>query len=215
MRVNLRIGRFTPTLVARIVIVATLTFALVSGIAPLGQTSSGHLCTMACCAGKPPHEAGSCMHGSCHIELPIRRPSPPPKEREKLYGAHKPQTACHSAMRMQDAPSPPGEDFSPADHQHNQSVASSAQEQSQRDRSRQTTIIAASMLTRQCPPDCRAVTFSYSSQNRRRDSTAISDAERPRPPSGLRLRHTSHNSAKELDALCGRERPRGPPLSYS
>ena len=195
--------------------VATLTFALVSGIAPLGQTSSGHLCMMACCAGKPPHEAGLCRDGSCHIKLPIRRPPPPPKERGELYGARKPRTACHSATRIQDAPSPRGEDFPPADHQHNRSVESSAQEQSQRDGSRQTTIVAASMLTRQCPPDCRAVTFSYSSQSRRRDSTATSDAERPRPPSDLRLRHTSHNPAKELDALCGRERPRGPPLSSS
>src|SRR5690242_12680598 len=52
--------RLTPTLVARIIIATALTLTLLSSIIQPGLASSHHLCTMACCLGKPPHEAGSC-----------------------------------------------------------------------------------------------------------------------------------------------------------
>jgi hypothetical protein len=214
MRLNLRTRRLTPTVVARIVIAAVLALALLSGVVPLGFTS-GRLCQMACCAGMAPHAAGSCSHGSCHIDLSIHKPTPP-KQQEEPCGAHKPEAlAQHGGMHAQEAPPPIEEDSSATAHQHAQQTGSSGQEQARKGRSQQTTNVAASMLTKPCPPDCGAGICSYSSQSRPRGSAALSHAGRPRPPSSLCLRQTSYNPAKELGMLCRRSRPRGPPLSFS
>jgi hypothetical protein len=210
----LRTGRLTPTLIARIMIVAMLAFALVSGIVHPGVASSGHLCTMACCAGKPPHEAGSCMQGACHAHLSIRKP-PVSKEQAEVCDGHNPQMAQHEAMQTQDAPAPFEETVSRSDHLHQQPFDSLAREPSQQDDPPKTNAADASMLMKQCSPDCGAGTLSGSSQSRPRSSVAISEADRPRPPSRARLPHTSDNPAKELEALCQRSRPRGPPRSFS
>jgi hypothetical protein len=210
MQLDLRTGSFKLTLVARILIAATLTLAILSSIAPPGLTSSRHFCTMACCAGKPLHEAGSCQ-----ANLSLRKPTPP-KEQEELCETHNPQMGQHGSMHMQDAPAPSDEESSSLVHLHQQLIDSLAQEeQSKQNSSQQTTSIAASMLTRPCPPDCGAGTFSSSSQSRPRDSAAVAYADRPRPPSSLRLSHPSDNPAKELADLFRRSRPRGPPLSFS
>jgi hypothetical protein len=210
MPVNLRTGRLRPTLVARILIAATLTVALVSGIAPFGLTASVHLCTMSCCAGKAPHEAGS-----CHANFSVSKPPSPSKEQEEHCGTTVPQMAQHGEMNMQDAPSPIEEDLSTADYQPHLPADSLAHEQSPQNNSQQATNINASVLTKPCPSDCGTRIFSYSSQSRPRDSASLSYADKPRPPSSPRLQRTSDNVDKALDALCRRSRPRGPPLSFS
>ena len=202
-------------LVARILIAATLTIALVSGSAPFGLTSSGHLCMMSCCAGKAPHEAGSCMHGSCHVDFLAAKTASHPTEQEEHCGATKPRMAQHGEMHMPDAPAPAVQDLSAAVHRHHQPPDSLAQEQSPQNSSQPAPTIAVSMLTKPCPPDCGAGICSNSSQSRSRGSAALSHAGRPRPPSSLCLRQASYNPAKELDMLCRRSRPRGPPLSFS
>lgn len=218
MIVILPTRRLRP-LIARILIAATLTVALVSGITPLGSMSSGSLCTMSCCAGEAPHEAGSCTHGSCNVNFASSKPLPPPSPpivQEELCRATKPLMTQHGDMHAHDAPAPANEDLSTADHQHHQPADSLVpQDQSPQNKSRQLTNIAASVLTKPCPPDCGAGTFSYSSQTRPRDSASVSYADKPRPPSILRLRRIPDNVAKSLEALRRRSRPRGPPISFS
>lgn len=212
MRVNLYTRRFRPMLVARILIAATLTVALVSGIAPLGLSSSEALCTMSCCAGKAPHKAGTCTHGTCEVDFSAQQPQKPSVEKEEHCGAGKSLTTQHGDMHGHDAPSPSKDKSARAGHQHHQ-TGSLAQEQLPKSSSQQATSVIASMLTKPCPPNCGAGICSYSSQSRPRDSAALSDAGRPRPPSSLSLRQTSYNPAKGLDVLCRRSRPRGPPIS--
>lgn len=208
MPINLLTGRLRSMLVARILIAATLTVALVVSIAPFGLTSSAHLCTMSCCAGKPPHEAGS-----CHANFSVSKPPSPLRDQEEHCGITEPQMAQHGEMLMQDAPPPIEEDLSTSDHQPQQ-VDSLAQEQSSQNRQQQTKI-AAGVLTKPCPQDCGAGIFSYSSQRRPRDSASLSYADKPRPPTSPRLQRTSDNVAKVQEALYRRARPRGPPLSFS
>jgi hypothetical protein len=219
MRADLHDRRMTLYGVARIIIAAALAVALVSGAAPLGSASAGHLCAMACCAGQPPHEAGSCTHGSCQVSFSVPEPPPPPEEQEELCGAPQPRSEQHHAARTTHAPhAPPAnvEDVSPAaHHRHHAQADSAAREHSHGGDSRQPPFFNASVLDRPCPPDCGAATSVYSSQSRPRDSAAVSHADRARPPSGPRLRQTSYHSAGELDALCRRSRPRGPPPSFS
>ena len=216
MHVNLRTGRITPTLVARILIAATLVAALVSAAVPFGLTSSGHLCTMECCAGKAPHEAGSCMHGSCEVNFSASKPPPPPKEQEEHCGTHKPEAATqHGGMHTQEAPVPTEEDSAATAHQHAQQTGSSGQEQARKGGSQHTTSVAASMLTKPCPPDCGAGTLSYSNQSRPRESAALSYANKPRPPSSVLIRRGSGDISKTLEALFRRTPTRGPPASFS
>jgi hypothetical protein len=215
MRINSRTRSFTPALVAQVLIAATLVAALVSSTVPPGLTSSGHLCTMECCAGKPPHEAGSCMHGSCEVNFSISKPPTPPKEQEAHCGASKAQVTEHARMHTQDAPAPIKEDPSAADHQHDRQTDSLGQEQARKSSSQQTTSVAASVLTKPCPPDCGAWTLSYSSQSRPRESAALSYANKPRPPSSTLVRRGSGNIFKTLEALYRRSPTRGPPPSFS
>ena len=50
---------------ARAMLAVMLLLMLVAGSIVWPASASGPLCAMACCAGKAPHAAGSCMHGSC------------------------------------------------------------------------------------------------------------------------------------------------------
>lgn len=52
-------------LVTRLVATVTLLLTLVGGNLVLTATASSDLCALACCAGRAPHAAGSCMQGSC------------------------------------------------------------------------------------------------------------------------------------------------------
>lgn len=211
MRTDSSTEGFTLTLVARILIAATLSVALVSGSATLGLSSSAQLCTMSCCTGLAPHEAGSCAHGSCHVNLPDHKPSPPPEKQEESCDAHVPQSVPDG-----DRHDSVTDNHSTSEHLHEQQDISPAQESPSQKASRQTkTAIAGSVLTKPCPPDCGAGTFSCSSQNRPRDAATVSYADKPRPPSCLRLSRSSYNFAQTRDALCQRSRPRGPPCLFS
>jgi hypothetical protein len=207
-QVNSHTGRSALSIAARVMIAATLTLAVLSGIVPPGLTSSGHLCKMACCAGMPPHAAGTCAHGSCHINLSTRKS---PQKREEHCGAHNQQAAPHDAAHMHGAATPPVENASQTDRRHSHTVNSSAQDSPLQNKSQRPARLTVSVLTKPCPPDCGAATFSNPTQSRPRHTAAISDADRPRPPSSLRLPHTPYNLARVLDALCRRSRPRGPP----
>lgn len=46
--------------IARIILAAALVVVVLAGAVPPGSFASSHECGMACCAGKPAHEAGSC-----------------------------------------------------------------------------------------------------------------------------------------------------------
>jgi len=55
--------------IARVVLTVLLVAAFLSSIAPIASVSAGNLCTLACCAGRAPHAAGSCMEGTCEIAI--------------------------------------------------------------------------------------------------------------------------------------------------
>ena len=170
---------------------------------------------MDCCAGLPPHESDSCAHGSCHVALSAPESSPP-EEHGEHYGEQARRTGQHGDTHEHDAPSPPPEHASPTHHPHSPPGDSSTREQSPRNGSQSTTTsVVTNALTRPCPPGCGVGAFSYPSQRRPRDFAAAAYADRPRPPSGLLLRHTAHDVVKALADLCRRARPRGPPHSFS
>jgi hypothetical protein len=48
---------------------ATLLLSILWANIPTASLASGPMCNLACCAGRAPHAAGSCMNGSCHAFL--------------------------------------------------------------------------------------------------------------------------------------------------
>lgn len=199
---------------ARIVAAVMLVMALLSGIAPFGTASSSSLCAMACCAGKPPHEAGACAGVSCHAHLSARqeRPQPKPKTHCEMNGKgtpdHQEMMRIPDALTIDSAAStghPDGE----VDHSSAQPDAPS------QSASRTASVAVSTAISNPCRPDCGAGAFSSSGQGRQRNTADISYAGQPRPPSGGYLFLTKYDPAKTLSALCRKCVPRGPPALFS
>src|SRR5678815_2336058 len=122
------------SIAARFVIALVLLCALLASGVTLPEASAGHLCAMACCTGKAPHEAGSCMHESCDIVVEIQ----PVEEAEPLCGAH---VSSHNDLK------PPVV---------NKSLVSTdfSGHLTTREHGEPGTYIHA--IRKPCPPDCRA-----------------------------------------------------------
>jgi hypothetical protein len=198
---------------ARMVAAVMLVLALVSGIAPFSTSSSAGLCAMACCAGKPPHEAGACVGVSCHAHLPTRQetPQPKPKTHCEMNGGSTPDH--HEMARIPesltvDSTDAPG-------HPDGEGHPSPAQADTTQSASRPVSITVATIISNPCRPDCGVGVFSSSGQGRQRNAAVISYAGHLRPTSDSSLSLTKRNPARTLSVLCRKCVPRGPPILFS
>jgi hypothetical protein len=192
-------------LVARTILAALLLLTLLSASLPLTSIASGPTCTLACCAGRAPHAAGSCMNGSCHAVLIGRAKTSkihlqlPAHESEQLCGLPR-STTRNSIVSLRG------------------SIAltlAASSGRSPRSRAPDAASVSTTAFGIPCQSDCGTGIVGSSSQSRPRDSGAISYADKPRPPTTARHEHSSFSRAQALDALCRRSRPRGPPISSS
>jgi hypothetical protein len=185
---------------ARVILGASLLLSIVSVNIPTALVASSPMCTLACCAGKAPHSAGSCMNGSCraflngraktlhvHRQLPVQ-------QSEQLCGLPRRGAWTTSRLLIKSSPVTVGDSSRQSGEAEN---------------------VSTSTLGKPCQQDCGAGTLSSSSQSRPRDTGAISYADKPRPPSSGRLERSTFNRANALDTLCRRSRPRGPPITSS
>jgi hypothetical protein len=158
---------------------------------PSSTLASGPMCTLACCAGRAPHAAGSCMNGSCHAFLnrsqSLIRHKTVPHVSEKLCGL--PRLAAR---------------LSPS----TKTVASGF---SQTSSSTKRASVASSALSKPCAPDCGAGTVSSNSQRRPRETSALPSANRNRPRfgSGLVAEGSANPYMRELRHRLAN--PRAPP----
>lgn len=91
---SLRPATPTRASLARTVLATLLVLVLLAGVAPFSSfSSSSHACQMECCAGKPPHEAGSCS-------VAFAKGS-----KSKAHAEHNEQAAHHSAQHQTHQPS--------------------------------------------------------------------------------------------------------------
>ena len=207
MRKYFNLVRSTPLEVARAILAATLLLALLSNNFPSSVFASGQMCELACCAGRPPHAAGSCMNGSCHtgllagskpIHIHVRIAN---QKSDPLCGLIRVTAA--GTLKFLQVQGPDAGSFDPSS---NAPADSSGSRKSPTEKAR----VSVTVLTKPCQPDCGAGSFS-SSQRRSRDSAATPSLHKPRGPSSLQVKYTADDLAKALDALCERSRPRGPP----
>jgi hypothetical protein len=193
---------------ARAILGAILLLGLLSGSLPFASVSSAPVCKLACCVGRPPHAAGSCMSGSCHTGLVLHPATSnhahehTGKDRaEPLCGPAKITTSA-ALLGMQEVP-----------------TVSSATEGRTADRSQsprggpeQRESVTTVVVVKPCQPDCGGCASGSTRHNRQSDLATLSYADRPRPPSSDQRAATSCEFAHNLDVLCRQSRPRAPPV---
>lgn len=188
--------------IARIVLPLTLLLSLLASTFPLSTIASGPMCTLACCAGRPPHPAGSCMNGSFHANL----------------RTHPKTTHIHGQQTTQEAEQVCG--LPQRTSRANQSplrilTSASSVAYSERSGGRHSPDVSATTVAKPCQPECGSSASSFSSSNRQRNTAAIAHAVRPRPPSNIRLANIAYSLIRKLSALCRQCAPRAPPVSFS
>jgi hypothetical protein len=195
--IALRVKRVS---VVHAVVAMMLVLAVLSGAAPFNALSSRHFCTMACCAGLPPHVAGS-----CHAHLSNRRRA----EREPTCGGVNNSALSHAhSMQM---PSATAAEMVMPDHCSAGDHSLAQTPSSQGDAERQATI-APLTLEQPCPPDCGVGVTSSMQMRRPRDNAAVAHADSPRPPTPATLSHDNIDCFLTLTAFNRPFNPRGPPL---
>ncbi len=197
----------TATRVARVILGSSLLLSILWANVPSALVASGPMCNLACCAGRAPHAAGSCMNGSCHAFLTAQTKAhihheAPIEQGEQLCGL--------SQLRMNFSRLPVFEtvtvDFGAegyADHSHGASKNALDQ-----------TSVSTTALTKPCQPDCGTCASGFASSKRQRHAAALGHANGPRPPSGVSLASVDYRPTRKLNALCRRGAPRGPPLPF-
>lgn len=194
----------TALRVARTILAALLPITLLWGVVSVTTIANSSTCTLACCAGRAPHAAGTCMNGSCQVGLTShgkashlhRQVSVQPSER--LCGVVRITERTTATMERESTMRASGR---------------SSEQKRASDTPKAGTVSPA--IGKRCQPDCCAGTLGSSSQSRPRESCASSYSDKPRPPTAGRLAYSPFNLAKTLDALCRRSRPRGPPITSS
>jgi hypothetical protein len=153
--------------------------------------AAGSMCTLECCAGRPPHAAGSCMDGSCNAVLSIRHKTlkghrVTQNQSDQFCGLSRTVVTRNVARTgVSRAPRPARSD--PA---------------------------SASAFVKPCQPDCGGCASGFASSNQQRNAGTPAQAAGPRPPTDSLFDFGSHR-AQILNALCRQCAPRGPPVSFS
>lgn len=200
----------TPLFAARAILGAILVLGLLSGSLPFASVSSAPVCKLACCVGRPPHAAGSCMSGSCHTGLVLHPATSNhahdhigKNRAEPLCGAAK-MTTSAAILRMQEVPT--------ADNSSATDGRTTDQRQSARGGPEQRESVTTAVAVKPCQTDCGGCVSGSTSHNRQSDRAVLCYADRPRPPSSAGRAATSCAFANNLDVLCRRARPRAPPV---
>ena len=175
--------------------------AFLTSSLPLTTIASGPMCTLACCAGRAPHAAGSCMNGSCHANALTR---------SKSAHIHRELLASHSermcglprlTMRLNMSVRPPGAAVRPGQTRENNTAYKAS--------------VSATNLGKPCQADCGSCASGFTSPSRKRSVAALAYATQSRPPSNVRLADVEDSLTRKLTALCRQCAPRAPPLFLS
>ena len=190
------------TLGGRLFLAATVTLGILISALPLETVSSAPMCKLACCAGRAPHAAGSCMNGSCHVDFKALRSSHPrhnvslPRD-EMLCGL--PEISRNNKLGVLTMASRLTPNSKPTSNSPDHAKVS----------------IGSTSLTKPCNSDCGSCVTGFSNPSRERNIALLTPATRPRPPTSGALADAASNLALQLNALRRRFPPRGPPRTFS
>lgn len=193
--------RFNALRLARVILGSALLLSILSANIPFSVFASGPMCNLACCAGRAPHVAGSCMSGSCHISLNGRKRhihlEPTIELGERLCGLQGIKLNSARLLVTEAGTIDVRSDRSPR-------TSRNASEQAS---------LSTTALTKPCQSDCGSCGSSFTNSNRRRNAAALTHAARPRPPTLSSQPGVSSLVILTRAAERKQSRPRGPPLS--
>jgi hypothetical protein len=194
--------------VARVILGATILLSILWANIPTAALASGPMCNLACCAGRAPHAAGSCMNGSCHAFL--NAPSKKAHLHHEATTEQGEELCGLSRLKMKFGRLPivktvTVNSVSESDGAAPSRTSSAAQQAS----------LSTTALTKPCQSDCGSCVSGFTSSNRQRNAAALAYADRPRPPSGVGLGNADYAPTQILSAMCRRGVPRGPPSSFA
>ena len=207
---------------ARAFLGVTLLLTLVAGSIAWPAAASGPLCTLACCAGRAPHAAGSCMHGSCGSGLAKHNQSS--NGPHQAHHHHQQQSAEESdqtsvfpgamasvgASEMGEVPTIEATPYEVSADDGGQADTTEAAANGSNDPA-----ITASVLSKPCEPDCGACTSGFAAPKRSRNAATLTGSNRVRPPSLVKLATGRDSLTPTRSALARQSVPRGPPLFFS
>jgi hypothetical protein len=176
---------------ARTALAAVLLTGLCSAILPLGALAIGQTCNLACCAGRAPHAAGSCMDGSCHVSL---------KKASKQN---------HSSQRKQ-----VGEQLCGVTRVARRVLSSKTARLSPITKESQQPRVSSTTMGRPCLPNCGSC-GSGSAAFDFRNHAVIARRQRSRRPAAAGLTDVSFAVLLTLTTLVRQSAPRAPPLTLS
>jgi hypothetical protein len=201
----------------RAILAVALLLILVGGsiVLPIAA-AGGPVCTLACCAGRAPHAAGSCMHGSCETEV-----SAPSRASGSSYQAHHHDMQQPAQALSEDVPqlfagataSVGGSDtlevptIEAAPYNSSADTSANAVEGNRAGRS------AITAVVKPCQADCGACASSFSPSKWSRNTTTLAGFNRLAPPSPVKLANRRQFLALARSPFYRQSVPRGPPFS--
>jgi hypothetical protein len=210
---------------ARAVLAMMLLLTLVAGSIVLPAAAGGPLCTLACCAGRAAHAAGSCMDGSC--DPGVATPKPANNSAPQLHHHHEQQLA---EATNSNAPTPAfagamasagGSDMDQVPTIEATSDGALADngtraETSNTNRpSANRAGISAKVFSKPCQPDCGVCASGFAAPKRSRYAAGLAGPLNVTPPSSVQLNVGGKPLMRKRSALGRQSVPRGPPVSFS
>ena len=179
---------------ARAILVVLIMCSLGSVALPPGSASAASACHLDCCAGRPPHSAGSCMTGACHARIKIKRQA----HAVPVYA-----TISEELCGLSTRPSVVLNQMAAA-KVNRRKIAGGESPQSE----------VTTSAGRPCPPDCGGLASAFANAKQSRKAFAGRTnslwSQSVVSPSD-RFVH----SLKSRAGLCRRSIPRGPPPSFA
>jgi hypothetical protein len=168
---------------------------------------------MACCAGKPPHEAGSCASAiACHVSF--KTGSKRPRLASITIDGTGDGSIHQHHQGMMHVPDVPLDEAASHGHLQGKAHPPSHPETPQKAQGRRS-VVAASVLSSGCRQDCGAGVFSLSGEGRQRDPANLSHAGKPKPFSKASPSLAERNLDRAPAMLRGKLIPRAPPARFS
>lgn len=223
---------------ARAVIALVMLLTLVAGSIVWPAAASGPLCSMACCAGKAPHAAGSCTHGSCETDVATPQPasgaehshhhqqqqqSPAADADNNTPAAFAGALASAGGMGLasavgMDLASAGGMDMSQVptvEAVPNEAAPDNTARATASGTAADVTSISSTAFSQPCEPGCGACVAGSAAPGRQRNSTALPATYKVAPPSSVKLGIGRHALTLTHSVVSRQGSPRGPPSSFS
>ena len=207
---------------ARAILAITLLLMLVAGSITWPAAASGPLCTLACCAGKAPHAAGSCMQGSCQSGVAAHHPAHQRSSHAQHHHEHQPAEesdpssalpgaiASVGGSEIDDVPTIDATSYdASAGHGWQTETAEGAADRSSAPG------MSATFLSKPCEADCGACAPGFGASKRPRSAATLEGASHAKPLSPINSLVGTRSVTHIRSALGRQSIPRGPPFLFT